>query len=344
MRQERNAGMRILVTGGAGYIGSHVVRALLEAGCAVTVLDDLSTGHRWAVSPGADFVLGDIRDSGVLHTLFSRQRFDGVLHLAARSQVGESMERPALYYDVNLRGTQVLAEAMLAHGGGALVFSSSAAVYRPPARQQLLTEAAPLAPVSCYGETKRAAEALLHGMTKAHGLRVISLRYFNACGAHPDGTLGEAHDPETHLIPLILQTALGQRPRLTLYGTDYPTPDGTCVRDYVHVCDLAEAHLLALAYLLRGGASDEFNLGTGRGFSVRAVLSAAQAVTGRSIPVEPAPRRPGDPPSLVADPTRARALLHWRPRYTDLEEMVEAAWKWERNLLRKPLCNPMDFP
>lgn len=319
--------MRVLVTGGAGYIGSLTVRALLDAGHAVTVLDDLSTGHAWAVSSGADFVLGDVRDGAVLDALLARRCFDGVLHFAARSQVGESMACPALYYDVNLHGTQVLVDRMLAHGVDTLVFSSSAAVYAPG---PMLSEASPLAPVSCYGETKRAAEAFLHWMTKAHGLRVVSLRYFNACGAHPDGTLGEAHEPETHLIPLILQAALGQRPQLTLYGTDHATPDGTCVRDYVHVCDLANAHLLALEYLWHGGSSDVFNLGTGHGFSVREVLSAAQTVTGHSIPIHPTSPRPGDPPILVADPTRAQAVLHWTARCTDLEEMVRTAWGWCR--------------
>ena len=320
--------MAILVTGGAGYIGSHAVRALIGAGEEVVVADNLRTGFRAAVHPQARFYRLDLCDRSALSALFERERIDGVLHFAASSLVAESMRAPLAYYENNVGATASLVRCMVAHGVARLVFSSSASVYG--AAEGALTEDAPLRPVNCYGETKRAAEALLHWAAEAHGLRYAALRYFNACGAHPSGELGEAHDPETHLIPLVLRTALGQRPALQLFGTDFPTRDGTAVRDYVHVEDLARAHLLALDYLAAGGESGAFNLGTGRGFSVREVLETARAVTGAPIPAEEAPRRAGDPASITASAEKAARLLGWEPRHPALEDMIASAWRFHR--------------
>jgi len=321
--------MSVLVLGGAGYIGAHTVYRLMESGFRVVVADNLSTGHRWAVHPKAVFYQGDLRDRAFLNDVFRRETIEGVIHFAAFSVVSESMTDPLKYYSNNLCGTETLLETMLQNGVRKLVFSSSAAVYGEPERLPI-PETAPTRPANCYGETKLAIEKMLCWTASACGLRYAALRYFNACGARPDGAIGEDHVPETHLIPLALQAAVGERKGLMLYGDDYPTPDGTCIRDYVHVCDLAQAHILALRHLDRGGESGPFNLGTGSGYSVREILSAAERVTGRSVPVERAPRRPGDPAQLIASCEKAKTVLGWRPEYTQLDRIVETAWIWQQ--------------
>ncbi|MDI6871445.1 MAG: UDP-glucose 4-epimerase GalE [Bacillota bacterium] len=320
--------MRVLVTGGAGYIGSHVVKALRAAGHDVAVVDNLSRGHRLAVGD-VPLIEADLLDRPALDWLFATYPVEAVLHFAALSLVGESQEQPGRYALNNVGGTVTLLEAMVAAGCPLLVFSSTAAVYGAPARMPI-TEDCPLEPTNTYGETKLFVERMLRRFDTAYGLRSISLRYFNAAGADPDGELGEDHEPETHLIPLVLGAALGQRPAVEILGTDYPTPDGTCIRDYVHVTDLAEAHLLALTALASGAPTAAYNLGNGQGFSVREVIAAAERVTGRAIPVREGPRRAGDPPSLVASSDRAEAELGWRPRYGDLEAIIGTAWEWHR--------------
>lgn len=321
--------MRILVTGGAGYVGSHAVLALAEAGHDVTVLDDLSTGYREAVH-GALLVQGDITDrQGLERVLDAFGPFDAAMHFAARTQVGESMEDPGGYFRVNVAGTLTLLETLVRRGVRKLVFSSSAAVYGEP-RQAPIPEDHPLAPQNPYGESKRMVEAMLAWFERAHGLRWVSLRYFNAAGADPLGRTGERHDPETHLIPSVLLAAAGRRDAVEIFGTDWPTPDGTCIRDFVHVSDLAEAHRLALEHLAAGGPSDVFNLGSGRGWSVREVVETCRRVTGRDFPVRIGPRRPGDPAMLVASNEKARRILGWKPRFLSLEEMVKTAWEWHR--------------
>lgn len=327
--------MTILVTGGAGYVGSHTVRAMLEAGYQVVVADNLSTGFRAAVPAACRFYEGDIRDAAFLARLFEQENIDGVIHFAAFSQVGESGKLPLRYYDNNVSGTRVLLEQMTAHDVGTIVFSSSAAVYGEP-EQIPIEETAALDPTNCYGETKRVMERMMCWTAAATGLRYAALRYFNACGAHPDGSLGEAHFPETHLIPLVLQVANGQRSEISVFGSDYPTPDGTCIRDYVHVCDLAQAHILALEYLLRGGESTAFNLGSGQGFSVREVIEEARRVTGHAIPAVEKARRSGDPARLVASSEKAQSTLGWRPRYSALSTILQTAWNWYRS-------HPMGF-
>ena len=327
--------MTILVTGGAGYVGSHTVRAMLEAGYQVVVADNLSTGFRAAVPAACRFYEGDIRDAAFLARLFEQENIDGVIHFAAFSQVGESGKLPLRYYDNNVSGTRVLLEQMTAHDVGTIVFSSSAAVYGEP-EQIPIEETAALDPTNCYGETKRVMERMMCWTAAATGLRYAALRYFNACGAHPDGSLGEAHFPETHLIPLVLQVANGQRSEISVFGSDYPTPDGTCIRDYVHVCDLAQAHILALEYLLRGGESTAFNLGSGQGFSVREVIEEARRVTGHALPAAEKARRSGDPARLVASSEKAQSTLGWRPRYSALSTILQTAWNWHRS-------HPMGF-
>lgn len=320
--------LSILVAGGAGYIGSHMVLALLEAGHRVVVLDDLSTGHR-DLLPGGVFIQGSLGDAVLLEKVFAAYPLDAVMHFAAHSLVGESMTRPLAYYRNNLGATTVLLEAMLRHGVERFIFSSSAAVYGEPA-QVPIPEEAPLAPTNPYGASKRAVEELLAWCATAHGLRAVSLRYFNAAGADPAGRLGERHDPETHLVPLVLQAAAGRRDAIQIFGTDYPTPDGTCIRDYVHVTDLAAAHLLALEALMDGAGGAVYNLGNSRGHSVREVIATARRVTGREIPEREAPRRPGDPAVLVAASDKARRELHWRPRFEGLETIIRTAWDWHR--------------
>lgn len=321
--------MRILVTGGAGYIGSHVVKALMAENHEVVVLDNLSLGHRPAVGQ-APLIEVDLLDKPALEWLLATHPVEAVIHFAALSQVGESQRQPGRYALNNVGGTANLLDAVVAAGCRLFVFSSTAAVYGIP-EQTPITEEAPCRPVNTYGETKLFNERLLARFDQAHSLRYISLRYFNAAGADPDGELGEDHQPETHLIPLVLATALGQRPAVQIYGTDYPTRDGTCIRDYVHVSDLAEAHLLAVKALAAGVPSNTYNLGNGEGFSVREVVACAERVTGRKLPVVEAPRRPGDPPVLVASSARAVAELGWHPKYADLETIVSTAWEWHRH-------------
>ena len=322
--------MAILVLGGAGYIGSHTVYELIDTGRDVMVADNLQTGFKAAVHPKARFYQLDIRERAALDVLFQAEKIDGVIHFAASSQVGESMSDPLKYYDNNLYGTMVLLQAMVAHGVDKIVFSSTAATYGEPELVPIL-ETDQTVPTNCYGQTKLSMEQMMDWVSKAHGLRYVALRYFNACGAHPSGKIGEAHEPETHLIPLILQVPNGKREKVSIYGDDYPTLDGTCVRDYIHVTDLAQAHILALDYLLKGGENNVFNLGNGVGFSVKEVISVARAVTGHPIPAEIALRRAGDPAQLVASSEKAMAVLGWKPQYDDLNIIVSSAWAWHES-------------
>ncbi len=319
----------VLVCGGAGYIGSHMVRMLADAGYDVTVFDNLSTGHAAAVRAGT-LVRGDLLDKGALRDLFSSTRFDAVFHFSGLIAVGESVREPARYYLNNVTGTLNLLEAMHEAGVGRFVFSSTAAVYGNP-QTSPIGEDQPLAPINPYGRTKRIIEDVLADFAEAQDLRSVSFRYFNAAGAHPDGGIGEAHDPETHLIPNVLLAALGRRPAVDIFGDDYPTPDGTCVRDYVHVQDLCEAHLAALDWMDAHAGAAVFNLGNGTGFSVLEILDAARRVTGIDIPYRIAGRRDGDAASLVADSTRARSELGWSPRHGDIDDIVETAWRWHRD-------------
>lgn len=322
--------MAILVLGGAGYIGSHTVYELIDAGRDVVVADNLLTGFRAAVHPKARFYELDIRDRAALDALFEKESIEGVIHFAASSQVGESMKDPLKYYDNNLWGTTCLLESMVRHNVNKIVFSSTAATYGEPERVPIL-ETDRTVPTNCYGETKLAMEKMMGWTSQAHGLRFVALRYFNACGAHPSAVIGEAHNPETHLIPLILQVPNGQREKLSIFGDDYATKDGTCVRDYIHVTDLAQAHILALDYLLKGGENNVFNLGNGVGFTVKEVVDVARKVTGHAIPVEICARRAGDPAQLVASSEKAKSVLGWKPQYADLETIVDSAWKWHKS-------------
>lgn len=316
----------VLVVGGAGYIGSHMVKALCESGRKVVVLDNLVSGHRDAVAEGATFVEGEMADRELLGDLFQRNEITAVMHFGAFIEVGESVRAPGKYYGNNVAATLVLLEAMVQHGVRTFIFSSTAAVYGEPCYTPI-DEAHPCAPINPYGRTKWMVETILRDYQQAHDLRSVSLRYFNAAGADPGGSLAERHEPETHLIPIVLEAAAGRRPHVAVYGRDYPTADGTCVRDYVHVTDLCQAHLLALRYLEEGGSSAAFNLGNGGGFSVQEVIGTARAVTGRAIEVVDGPRRDGDPAVLVADATAARDVLGWQPAYASLEPIVEHAWR-----------------
>lgn len=321
--------MKILVLGGAGYIGSHTVYELIDAGHEVVIVDNLSTGFREAVHPEAKFYEGDIRDKEFLDCVFERESVDGVIHFAASSQVGESMVKPLKYYSNNLCGTEVLLESMVEHGVDKIVFSSTAATYGEPESIPIL-ETDRTNPTNCYGETKLAMEKMFKWCSKAYNLRFVSLRYFNACGAHPNGKIGEAHDPETHLIPLILQVPNGKRADIKIYGDDYDTKDGTCVRDYIHVNDLAQAHILAMEYLAKSGNSNVFNLGNGVGFTVKEVIDVARNVTNHEIPATVEERRAGDPSVLIASSNRARNILGWQPKFDDLETIISTAWNWHK--------------
>ena len=322
--------MAILVCGGAGYIGSHAVHALIEKGEQVVIVDNLQTGHRGALNPKAKFYEGDIRDASVLDKIFTENKVEAVIHFAANSLVGESMEKPLLYFNNNVYGMQVLLEAMVRHGVDKIVFSSTAAVYGEPKRVPI-HEDDETCPTNTYGETKLTMEKMMKWVSRANGVRYVSLRYFNAAGALPDGSIGEDHKTETHLIPLILQVPTGRRDHITVFGDDYPTPDGTCLRDYIHVVDLADAHVLALEYLRKGGASDIFNLGNGQGFSVKEMIAAAEKATGRSIKVEIGARRAGDPAQLIASSEKARSVLGWKPQFTDVEQVIGTAWRWHEH-------------
>ena len=316
----------VLVAGGAGYIGSHACEALAQAGYEPVAYDNLSFGHREMVRFGP-LEEGDIRDRERLVEVMRRHRPVAVMHFAALIAVGESVQDPAIYYDNNVRGALNLLDAMRQCGVDKLVFSSTAAVYGLPETQPI-TEQAAQAPINPYGRTKLMIEQALADYGSAYGLRSVSLRYFNACGAHPSGEIGEMHEPETHLIPRALMALLGQIEALDVMGQDYPTPDGTALRDYIHVCDLADAHVAALRYLERGGETAAMNLGTGRGFSVREILQAAERVVGRSVPARFAPRRAGDPPMLIADPGLARRTLGWEAKWTDIDAIIASAWTW----------------
>lgn len=322
--------MSILVLGGAGYIGSHTVYELIDAGEDVVIADNLETGHIEAVHPKARFYKGDIRDRAFVDSVFENEKIDAVIHFAANSLVGESMVNPLKYYDNNVNGTKVLLQSMVAHGINKIVFSSTAATYGEPEKIPI-EETDRTEPTNTYGETKLSMEKMFKWTAKAHDLHYVSLRYFNACGAHKSGEIGEAHNPETHLIPLILQVPNGKREFISIFGEDYDTKDGTCVRDYIHVTDLAQAHILAVKYLMDGNDSNIFNLGNGVGFTVKEVIETARKVTGHPIPAKAEARRAGDPAKLVASSEKARRVLGWNPQHADLEEIISSAWKWHKS-------------
>ena len=327
--------MAILVCGGAGYIGSHTAYKLIEAGEEVVIVDNLKTGHFEAIPSGVKFYGGDIRNPGILEKIFAehqnkmcgRTEIEAVIHFAANSLVGESIENPLKYFNNNVYGMQILLETMEKFGVDKIVFSSTAAVYGEP-QNIPISENDKTLPTNPYGESKLIMEKMIKWMPN---LRYVSLRYFNAAGAIESGKIGEDHKIETHLIPLILQVPLGKRDHITIFGTDYPTPDGTCIRDYIHVSDLADAHILALNYLRNGGKSDIFNLGNGTGFSVKEIISAAEKVVGQKIKTEIGARRAGDPAQLIASADKAKNILHWTPQFTDIEKIISTAWNWHKN-------------
>ena len=321
----------ILVTGGAGYIGSHTVYALKKSGYKVIVLDNLVYGHRDLVESvlKVELIEGDTSDRQLLDELFSSRDITAVMHFSAYAYVGESVKDPAKYYRNNVIGTLVLLEAMLAASVKQFVFSSTCATYGVP-KTVPIPEDHPQNPINPYGESKLMVEKILSDFNNAYDLRSVRFRYFNAAGADPSGLLGEDHNPETHLIPLVLQTALGKRESISIFGTDYPTSDGTCVRDYIHVNDLADAHVLGLEYLLKGGDSAVFNLGNGNGFSVKEVIQAAEQVTGKNIKAIECDRRPGDPPALIGTSGRARQILGWEPKYSNIQDIIAHAWNWHQ--------------
>ncbi|MDD6598396.1 UDP-glucose 4-epimerase GalE [Anaerovibrio sp.] len=321
--------MSILVCGGAGYIGSHTVHQLVEKGEDVVIVDNLQTGHMGAVNPKAKFYKGDIREAEVLDRIFTENKIDAVVHFAANSLVGESMTNPLKYFNNNVYGMQVLLEAMVRHGIDKIVFSSTAATYGEPERIPIMEDDR-TEPTNPYGQSKLIMEKMMKWVSLANGIRYVSLRYFNAAGAIEDGSIGEDHSPETHLIPLILQVPLGKRDHITVFGEDYPTPDGTCLRDYIHVLDLADAHVLAIDYLRRGGECNIFNLGNGQGFSVKEMIEAAKEATGLDIKVEIGERRAGDPAQLIASSEKARKVLGWQPKFTDVKAVIGTAWKWHQ--------------
>ncbi|NUM81329.1 UDP-glucose 4-epimerase GalE [bacterium] len=325
--------MKILVTGGAGYIGSHAVRQLKRAGHQTVVLDNLVFGHAEFVSLD-ELITGDLSDTALLQKTFKENHFDAVMHFAAYAYVGESVENPAKYYRNNVASTLNLLEAMITHGVNRFIFSSTCATYGVPETVPI-TEDHPQQPINPYGMTKWMVEKILQDFDRAYGLKSVCLRYFNAAGADPDGGIGEDHSPETHLIPLVFDAALGRRPHITVFGTDYPTADGTCIRDYIHVTDLADAHVLALKYLSEHGRSEIFNLGNGRGFSVKEIIQAAEKNIGHNIPVQFGGRREGDPPVLIGSAEKAKKVLGWQPRLADLSVIIETAWRWHRHRFLK---------
>lgn len=330
--------MAILVLGGAGYIGSHTALELVKSGRDVVIADSLVTGYKKAIPEKARFYQGDIRDFEFLDNLFQQEKIDAVIHFAAYSLVGESVANPLKYYGNNLYGTKILLEAMVKNNIDKIVFSSTAATYGEPENIPIL-ESDRTCPTNPYGETKLAVEKMFKWVAEAHGLRYVSMRYFNACGADENGIIGEAHNPESHLIPIILQVPNGKRETISIYGTDYDTPDGTCIRDYIHVTDLAQAHILAVKYLYNGGKSDIFNLGNGVDYSVREVIETARKVTGRPIPVTETSRRAGDPARLVASSEKAKRILGWKPVHNCLEEIIASAWNWHKNIRTDTINN-----
>lgn len=319
----------VMVTGGAGYIGSHTVFELIENGYDVVVVDNLSTGHRKAIHKAAKFYEGDIRDENFLNYVFKKEKIDSVMHFAAASLVGESMQNPIKYYDNNLFGTKVLVETMLQNNIHYIVFSSTAAVYGNPENLPIV-ETQNKKPTNCYGETKLAIENMLYWIGISTNLKYVCLRYFNACGAHENGLIGEAHKIETHLIPIVLEVAVGKRPYVEIYGTDYDTKDKTAIRDYVHVKDLAKAHIFANLYLEKGGESEYFNLSNGQGFSVKEIIKTAEKVVDNKIAVCNKERRQGDPAILVASSLKAKEILGWSPEYKDIEKIIETAYIWHK--------------
>lgn len=322
--------MAILILGGAGYIGSHTVYALCEGGRDVVVVDNLETGFAAAIHPNARFYKGDISDKNFINGVFQKEKISSVIHFAAYSLVGESVTRPLTYYENNLCKTRDFLACMVANGVDKIVFSSTAATYGEPDEVPIMEDDR-TQPANPYGETKLAMEKMFHWVAEAYGIRYVSLRYFNASGAHESGKIGEAHNPESHLIPLILQVPNGQSEYISIFGNDYPTADGTCIRDYIHVTDLATAHILAVDYLEKGGKSDIFNLGNGVGFSVKEVVDTARKVTGHPIPQKEVERRGGDPAKLIASSQKAVKILGWRPTHDSLEEIISSAWKWHKH-------------
>jgi len=322
--------MKILIVGGAGYIGSHAVKQLLAQNIEVVVIDSLQTGHRESVPDHVPFYSIDIRNKEALKEVFVKEAFDGVIHFAANSLVGESMTNPLKYYNNNVHGTQVLLEVLVETGVKYIVFSSTAATYGD-IKTMPITETMPTQPTNTYGETKLAIEKMLSWTHKAHDLSFVCLRYFNVAGADVSAEIGEAHTTETHLIPLILQVPLNQRPYIAVYGNDYPTKDGTCIRDYIHVTDLVDAHVLALNYLMNGGESDIFNLGSSSGYSVLEMIEAAREVTHHEIPLRMEEQRAGDPALLIASSEKAQKVLNWVPKHTDIKEIISSAWNWHKS-------------
>ena len=323
--------MKMLVVGGAGYIGSHMVMLLVSKNEEVTTFDNLSAGYRDAVL-GGNFIQGDLSDRECLDEVLRKGQFDAVMHFASHIQVGESITSPSKYYTNNVTNTQNLLDAMVRHDVKYFIFSSTAAIFGEP-QYVPIDEVHDKKPINPYGRTKLIVEQMLEDYERAYGLKFVALRYFNAAGADPEGRIGERHDPETHLLPLILQAVSGRRSNITVFGRDYDTPDGTCIRDYIHICDLCDAHMLALESLMKTGYSGAFNLGNGNGFSVQEVIDTAASVTGCKVPVEYGERRVGDPARLVADSQQARKQLAWKPNYSSLETIVEHAWQWEQKIL-----------
>ena len=319
--------MNVLVIGGAGYIGSHAVNKLIKKGYTVSVLDNLVTGHLDAVDEKATFYQGDIRDKAKLNEIIQEEKIEAIFHFAASSLVGESVEKPLKYFNNNVVGMEVLLEAMMENDVKKIIFSSTAAVYGE-VETDLITENELKNPTSPYGESKLMMERMIQWCDTAYGIKFVSLRYFNVAGALSTGEIGEDHDPETHLIPIVLQAALGQREAITIFGDDYATPDGTCIRDYVHVEDLIDAHILALEYLNNHTTSQIFNLGSSTGYSVKEIVEAARKVTGKEIPAMIGERRAGDPAKLVAASDKAREVLGWQPTYERIEDIIQTAWKW----------------